>query len=53
MLGLREMEDGVVTFKLETKEYPELWVKTDLEQGHWPQLPPQRPGSHGDIIRNV
>lgn len=42
-----------MTFKLETKEYPELWVKTDIEQGHWPQLPPQRPRSHGDIIRNV
>lgn len=47
------MEDGVATFKLETKEYPDLCVKTDTEQGHWPQLPPQRPRSHGDIIRNV
>lgn len=47
------MENGVVTFKLEIKEYPDLCVKTNMEQGHWPQLPPQRPRSHGDIIRNV
>lgn len=34
VLRLREMNNIVVTFKLETKGHPELSVRTDTEQGH-------------------
>lgn len=34
MPGLGEMNNSVVTFKLETRGHPELHVRTDTVQGH-------------------
>lgn len=53
MLGLREMNNSMVTFKLETKGRPELHVRTDTEQAHRPQFPPRCPRGHGDTTGTI